>query len=101
MLTCLGCGAADDGVEGLGDVLQAGEGHAQARAVLVVGQRARHPVEVEADRGRDVLAERLHIVNKIIINMEHYMERNVSGRASFKRRSIRRFVITGNVPTSY
>jgi len=58
---CLGCGAADDGVEGLGDVLQAGEGHAQARAVLVVGQRARHPVEVEADRGGDVLAERLDV----------------------------------------
>ena len=63
MLTCLGCGAADDGVEGLRDVLQPGEGHAQARPVLVVGQRARHPVEVEADRGRDILAERLHIIN--------------------------------------
>ena len=69
-MTCLGCGAADDGVEGLGDVLEPGECHAQARAVLVVGQRARHPVEVEADRGRDILAERLHIVNKIIINMD-------------------------------
>ena len=69
MLTCLGCGAADDGVEGLRDVLQPGEGHAQARPVLVVGQRARHPVEVEADRGRDVLAERLHIIN----NYEMYL----------------------------
>ena len=67
MLTCLGCGAADDGVEGLRDVLQPGEGHAQARPVLVVGQRARHPVEVEADRGRDILAERLHIINKYVV----------------------------------
>ena len=31
MLTCSVCGAADDGVEGLGDVLEPGEGHAQAR----------------------------------------------------------------------
>ena len=61
MLTCSVCGAADDGVEGLCDILQVGEGYTQTHPILVVGQRACHSVEVETDRSRNMV-ERLHII---------------------------------------
>ena len=53
---------ADDGVEGLGHLVEAGEGGAEALAVLVVGQGPRHAVEKQSDRGGDVLSERLDVL---------------------------------------
>ena len=70
MLTCSVCGAADDGVEGLCDNLQVGEGYTQTHPILVVGQRACHSVEVETDRSRNMV-ERLHIIK----NYGHLIER--------------------------
>ena len=70
-LTCSVCCAADNGVEGLCDILQPGECHAQTRPILIVGQRACHSVEVETDRSRNTL-ERLHIIKK---NYGHLIER--------------------------
>ena len=69
--TCSVCCAADNGVEGLCDILQPGECHAQTRPILIVGQRACHSVEVETDRSRNTL-ERLHIIKK---NYGHLIER--------------------------
>ena len=70
MLTCSVCGAANDGVEGLCDILQVGEGYTQTHPILVVGQRACHSVEVETDRSRNMV-ERLHIIK----NYGHLIER--------------------------
>ena len=69
--TCSVCCAADNGVEGLCDILQPGECHAQTHPILIVGQRACHSVEVETDRSRNTL-ERLHIIKK---NYGHLIER--------------------------
>ena len=69
--TCSVCCAADNGVEGLCDILQPGECHAQTHPILVIGQRTCHSVEVETDRSRNTL-ERLHIIKK---NYGHLIER--------------------------
>ena len=69
--TCSVCCAADNGVEGLCDILQVGEGYTQTHPILVVGQRTCHSVEVETDRSRNTL-ERLHIIKK---NYGHLIER--------------------------
>ena len=58
----LGGGGAHDGVERLGHLVEAGEGGAEALAVLVVGQAPGHAVEEQSDRGGDVLSERLDIL---------------------------------------
>jgi len=58
----LGCRAAHNGVERLADLGEAGEGHAEAHAVLEVGERARHAVKVEPDGGGDVLLEALDVL---------------------------------------
>lgn len=53
----LGGRAADHGVKGFCDLVQALERHPEAGPVLEVGQRAGDPVKVEAHRGGHVLFE--------------------------------------------
>ena len=58
----LGRRTAHNRVERLLHVLQARERHAQGHVILVVGESAGHSVKVEADGGRNVLAEALDVL---------------------------------------
>ena len=58
----LGGGGAHDGVEGLRDLGEAGEGGAQTVAVLVVGQTPRHAVKKDADSRGDIFPEWLDVL---------------------------------------
>jgi len=59
---CFGRRAAHNRIERLRHLVEAGEGHAEAHAVLEVGERAGHAVEVEPDGGGDVLLEALDVL---------------------------------------
>ena len=57
-----GRGAADDRVERLVDLVQAVEGHAEADAVLEVGQSSGDAVEEDADGRGNVFPEGLRVL---------------------------------------
>ena len=59
---CFGGRTAHNRVERLDHLMEAGEGHAEADAVLEVGQRAGHPVKVEPDGGGNVLLKTLDVL---------------------------------------